>query len=72
MAAACSGEASLRADVDGDHAVTILDMTVVAGQFLANVPPAPERLKQDADNAITILDLTKMANLFLEHVSACS
>ena len=61
----------MRADVDSDRAVTILDMTLVAGQFLANVPPAPERLKQDADNAITILDLTKMANLFLEHVSAC-
>ena len=61
----------MRADVDGDHAVTILDMTVVAGQFLTNVPPAPERLKQDADNAITILDLTAMANLFLNNVSAC-
>ena len=61
----------MRADVDGDHAVTILDMTVLAGQFLDQVPPAPERHKQDADNAITILDLTKMANLFLKNVSAC-
>ena len=61
----------MRADVDGDGAVTILDVTVVAGQFLTNVPPAPERIKQDADNAITILDLTTMANLFLNNVSAC-
>ena len=62
----------MRADVDGDRAVTILDMTVLAGHFLLQVPPAPERDKQDADNAITILDLTKMANLFLQNVSACS
>ena len=62
---------AMRADVDGDNAVTILDLAIAAGQFLNNVPPAPERLKQDADNAITILDLTKMANLFLQNVSAC-
>jgi hypothetical protein len=61
----------MRADVDGDHAVTILDMTVLAGRFLQPVPPAPERDKQDADNALTILDLSKMANLFLQSVSAC-
>ena len=63
--------AIMRADVDGDAAVTILDMTVLAGEFLDQIPPAPERHKQDADNAITILDLTKMANLFLQNVSVC-
>ena len=61
----------MRADVDGDHAVTILDMTVLAGRFLDQIPPAPARYKQDADNAITILDLTMMANLFLDNVAAC-
>jgi hypothetical protein len=61
----------MRANLDGDHAVTILDMTVLAGHFLDQVPPAPERDKQDADNAITILDLAMMANLFLDNVSAC-
>ena len=59
------------ANVGGDHAVTILDMTLLAQHFLEPVPPAPERYNQDADNAITILDLTVLANLFLDNVSAC-
>lgn len=61
----------MRADVDGDHAVTILDLTVFAQHFLESVTPATKRLSQDADSAITILDLTKLANLFLDNVSAC-
>ena len=61
----------MRADVDGDHAVTILDMTVLAVHFIEPVASATERYNQDADNAISILDLTMMANLFLDNVSAC-
>jgi hypothetical protein len=61
----------MRADVDSDGAVTILDMTVLAQHFLEPVTPATARYNQDGDNAITILDLTTMANLFLNNVSAC-
>jgi hypothetical protein len=63
--------AIMRADVDGDGAVSILDLTDVAQYFTEQVPPAPERYKQDADNSISVLDLTDMANYFLENVSAC-
>jgi Thrombospondin type 3 repeat len=39
----------MRADVDGDGAVSILDLTKAAQYFAQSVPPAPERYKQDAD-----------------------
>jgi alpha-tubulin suppressor-like RCC1 family protein len=61
----------MRADVDGDGAVSILDLAKVAQYFTQSVPPAPERYKQDADNQISILDLTRMAQVFTQHVSAC-
>lgn len=61
----------MRADVDGDSAVSILDLTKVAQKFTQSVPPAPERLRQDADAQISILDLTKMAQVFTQNVSAC-
>lgn len=61
----------MRADVDGDRAVTILDLSVLAQHFLEPVTPATARHNQDADNAITILDLAAMANLFLQSVIAC-
>ena len=54
----------MRADVDGDGAVSILDLTVVANKFTQSTPPAPVRLRQDADGAISILDLTRMAAVF--------
>jgi Subtilase family len=61
----------MRADVDGDGQVSILDLAKVAVYFTQTVPPAPERYKQDADNQISILDLTKMAQVFTQHVTAC-
>ena len=61
----------MRADVDGDGAVSILDLTKVAQKFTQLIPPAPERYKQDADNAISILDLTRMAQVFIKHTSDC-
>ena len=60
-----------RADVDGDGAVSILDLTKVAQYFTQAVPPAPERMNQDATPSISILDLTKMAHVFTQNVSAC-
>mgnify|MGYP001585558953 CR=1 FL=1 len=55
-------------DVDGDGAVTILDLTNVANAFLTRVgdPQYKNRYDMDADGAITILDLTVIANYFLQ------
>jgi hypothetical protein len=61
----------MRADVDNDGTVSILDLAKVAVYFTQTVPPAPERYKQDADSTISILDLTKMAEVFTQHVTAC-
>lgn len=61
----------MRADVDGDRSVSILDLTSVAQYFTQSIPPAPERHNQDADSLISILDLTRMAQVFIQNVSAC-
>jgi Dockerin type I domain len=61
----------MRADVDGDGAVSILDLAKVAQYFTQAVPPAPARHDQDGDNKISILDLARMAQVFTQHVSAC-
>lgn len=61
----------MRADVDADGVVSILDLTRVASKFTQAIPPAPARYAQDADSLITILDLTRMANDFIQNVSAC-
>jgi hypothetical protein len=61
----------IRADVDGDRVVSILDLTKVGLKFAQSVPPAPDRYRQDADAQISILDLTRMAQYFTQNVSAC-
>ncbi len=61
----------MRADVDGDGVVAILDFVRVAQYYTQHVPPAPARYDQDADKVISILDLTKMARVFTLHVTAC-
>jgi hypothetical protein len=61
----------MRADIDGDGSVSILDLSQVAQWFGQNAPPAPRRFNQDGDTAISILDLARMAQYFLSHVSAC-
>ncbi|HEY7878784.1 MAG TPA: dockerin type I domain-containing protein, partial [Gemmatimonadaceae bacterium] len=63
--------AIMRADVNGDATVNILDLIQVAGSFLETVPPAPARLDQNGDGKINLLDLIPVANAFLENVSAC-
>ena len=62
----------MRADLDGDNGVSILDLTLAAQKFTQSIPPAPERLNQDAALSISILDLTKMALVFTQNVSACA
>jgi hypothetical protein len=61
----------MRADIDEDGVITILDLSHVARFFGQSVPPAPARLNQDGDSTISILDLSKMASVFGQHVSAC-
>ena len=61
----------MRADVDGDGAVSILDLTLVAAHFLESIPPAPERHNQDAGESVSVLDLTRIGNAFLQQVVAC-
>ena len=61
----------MRADIDGDHTVSILDISAAAQSYGQSVPPAPERRNQDGDSVISILDLSKIASVFLQPVSAC-
>ena len=61
----------MRADVDADGIVSILDLSRVAQWFGQSAPPAPGRYLQDGDSAISILDLAQMARYFLESVSIC-
>ena len=66
--------AIMRADVDGDGQITILDLSLVAAHFLQAVPPAPQRLDQGPppfDDQINVLDLSKMAAQFGKSVTAC-
>lgn len=64
----------MRADVDGDGSVTILDLSRVATFFGQAVPPAPPRYRQGPPPfgaGISILDLSKMAMRFGQSVSNC-
>ena len=69
----------MRADVDGDGVVTILDLSKTAMKFGQTLPTDPaagidtgvQRLNQDADNVISILDLTKQAMVFGQPVTQC-
>ena len=61
----------MRADIDGDHAVSILDLTDMAQYFGQSVPPAPERDNQDADSAISVLDMATLASQFGQDISSC-
>jgi hypothetical protein len=61
----------MRADIDGDGAVSILDLATVAQKFGQAIPPAPERYAQDADSSLSILDLARMASVFGQSVTAC-
>jgi hypothetical protein len=63
--------ATMRADVDGDHIVSILDLTNVGQYFGQPVPPAPTRYSQDADAFISIIDLALMGAQYLQNVSTC-
>jgi hypothetical protein len=61
----------MRADVDHDGAVSILDLAKLAQYFTQAIPPAPTAYDQDGDNKISILDLARMAQVFTQPVSTC-
>ncbi len=61
----------MRADVDGNHIVNLLDLAKVATQFGQNVPPGNGRYDQNADNKLNLLDLAKQATVYAQNVSAC-
>ena len=61
----------MRADIDGDHTVNILDLSQVASSYGQTIPPAASRKAQDADSAICILELSKQASVFTQNVAAC-
>jgi hypothetical protein len=61
----------MRADVDGDGVMSVLDLAEVAKYYTVHIPPAPELYNQDADNQISILDLGIMAVFYTQHVTAC-
>lgn len=66
--------AIMRADVDNNGIVNILDLSAVANHYHQSVPPAPQRDDQGPppfDNMINILDLSKMAAQYNKMVSAC-
>jgi hypothetical protein len=63
--------AIMRADVDHDGNVSIIDLSLVAGAFGQTIPPADERLDQNADNVITIGDLGLQAGVFGSSVMEC-
>lgn len=64
----------MRADLDDDGVVTILDLSRAAGVFGQPVPPAPARYDQgefSRDNSINILDLSAMASVYGKPVTQC-
>jgi hypothetical protein len=63
--------AIMRADVNHDALVTIVDISLVAGYFGLSIPMAPLRYDQNADNMITIVDISLIASRFGQNVSAC-
>lgn len=63
--------AIMRADVNDDGKVNLLDLGAMAAWFGQVVPPAPQRLDQNADNRINLLDLGAAAARFGESVLIC-
>jgi hypothetical protein len=64
----------MRADVDGDGSVSIIDISMVGVYFIQGVPPAPARYDQGTpprDNAISIIDISNMGLYFLQPVTNC-
>ncbi|MHB8514872.1 MAG: dockerin type I domain-containing protein [Dehalococcoidia bacterium] len=61
----------MRADVNGDGRVDILDLSTMAVHYSELTPPAPIRLDQNADGKINILDLALAASVYREPIALC-
>ncbi len=62
----------MRADVNWDGKVNLLDLGAVAAFFGQSVPPAPARYQQAPfDNKVNLLDLGTMASVFGQSVMTC-
>jgi hypothetical protein len=61
----------MRADIDGDGSISIVDLSAIAGVFGRTIPPIPSRLDQDGDAKIAILDLAAVAGLFGRTIAGC-
>jgi len=66
--------AIMRADVDGDGTVSILDLSAVGAKFGRPIPAAPLRYDQGLvfDGSINIIDLSKMAAVFGKPIALCT
>ncbi len=63
--------AVMRADLNGDGVVNLLDLALLAKYFGQAVPPAPDRYSQNADNELNILDLGRQADWYGRNVNVC-
>lgn len=63
----------MRADVDHDGVVSIIDITLVGDHFGETVTPALARLNQGPtfDSTISIIDIATMGSYFNEPVTDC-
>ena len=63
--------AIMRADINGDGKVDILDLSGMAQDYNEATPPAPVRYDQNADLRINIIDLSLAASIYHAEVASC-
>jgi hypothetical protein len=63
--------ATMRADLNGDGTVYIIDLTQLSSVFLHTIPPAPARDDQNGDGKLNVIDLTAQSSRFLDGIGGC-
>ncbi len=63
--------ATMRADLNGDGTVNIVDLAQLSAFFLETTPPAPARDDQNNDGKLNIIDLTMEGSQFLHTIGTC-
>ncbi len=61
---------AMRADLNEDAKVNLLDLSMLASTFGEAVPPASLRFDQNADGKINLLDLSRSASVFGQSIAA--
>jgi subtilisin family serine protease len=61
---------AMRADLNEDAKVNLLDLSMLASTFGEAVPPASPRFDQNADGKINLLDLSRSASVFGQSIAA--